>query len=473
MSSISPFSQAPQTEVREFDPGSAAASSEAATERSSYFDTLMQHVLARPERDADGPQRPDTSERPAPASARAKRKPQRANGRNRVSDPTKDSDSDDEETTPAEESRSISGSLENLGAAAAVVATLTQPPALPQTSTAQTDSSDAGGVACLMILDSAPGVSVRGAAQVSASPGSKADSDPVAQAGDQQQSSEEASELAKTLATELAASSDKSDPSHSRITSHESTQHTNPSKHGTEIEAEAQAPPVGISSAQQEEQMKKAVKTDKNADLSQQNLPSASHVSAANEAVLLDKKLPGHAIHVERTDSNIFTASVSNPPGSSVESTKTTMAATAITGTHNRVLEQAQELVSVQAERLRETGSDSLSVVVKPGDGTQISLQLQMREGVVSAQASLHRGDFELLSRHWPELQQRLQAQGIQLSSLQRQETSTSSDSRQPRHQTQPGEQGSTEISRAGSMTEPPGKRPRNPHSHRGWETWA
>jgi len=158
-----------------------------------------------------------------------------------------------------------------------------------------------------------------------------------------------------------------------------------------------------------------------------------------------------------------------------MEDTGTTTTTTATEGPHTRLFEQTRELVSIEATRLRESGSDSLSVVLKPGDGTQISLQLRMREGAISAQASLHAGDFELLSRHWPELQQRLQAQGIQLAPLERQDAlaGNSNHSHQPRHQAFPQEKASAEISRAGSMTEPPGKRLRGAHSHRGWESWA
>jgi hypothetical protein len=431
-------------------------------ERSSSFAMLIHDALARPEQD-DAPRRSGTNERPAPASGKSKRKVRTAAEGNSVSDPTDGApQQDDTTTTQTQDGHATSGSSENSAVAAIVVATLAQSPVVPQTSMAQGSASH-----------SAPGAFVRAGEQVPGIHNGKPDSSPVTQAGEQQEKSEEISDATKPLATEPADSNNKDDPGHPPIVEPESRRHTNSTKHGTEIEAEAQAPPVGISGAQQEEQMKKAVKTDKTAELNQQNLPADSHVFAANQMVSSDKKLASAAIRVERTDPATFTAPVSNHPDLSVESAKTTTVTTAIPSAHSRLLEQTQELASLQVARLRESGTDSLSVVLKPADGIQISLQLQMRAGTVSAQASLHRGDFEMLSRHWPELQQRLWAQGVQLSSLQRQETSTSSHSHQPHQQSQPREQGSSEISRAGSMTEPPGKRARNAHSHRGWETWA
>jgi hypothetical protein len=83
-----------------------------------------------------------------------------------------------------------------------------------------------------------------------------------------------------------------------------------------------------------------------------------------------------------------------------------------------RSLERAHDLMSLHAFRLRDSGADSLQVVLKPGPGMQLSLNLQMREGTVEMTATLHRGDHDFLSRHWSELQQQLEQRGVRLAPL-------------------------------------------------------
>ena len=74
--------------------------------------------------------------------------------------------------------------------------------------------------------------------------------------------------------------------------------------------------------------------------------------------------------------------------------------------------------MSLQAVRLRESGQDSLQVVIKPDTGLQLSLNLQMRDGAVEMRALLQRGNLEFLNLHWPELQQQLESRGIRLGPL-------------------------------------------------------
>ena len=447
----------------DFDPESAAATSGAfASEGSSSFDTLIQHALEQPNQDANDLQRSSTSERQRASSSTTKRKVRPGAARTSISASIADSDPDQEEMSQSQENNAPSGSSQNPGATAVMIAGLLLPPPLTQVAIATAASSDGGSAAPRMNVNVTPAVAGRDSAEVSAAAGTKTAS------ADQQEKAVETSNELETLARELA-SNEKTEPAHPKIADQES-RHPAPAKFATVAEAEGEPAPIGISSAQQGEQMKKAVKTDKDAQMGQQNLPADSNLSAS-EAVSSEKRPASHAVRVEQIDALTSTAAVANRSEPSVEPTTTIATTAGIEGPQTRLLERAHEFVSLQAARVRETGSEWLSVVLKPAEGTQIALQLEMREGVVSAQASLHRGDYELLNRHWPELQQRLEAQGIHLSSLQREETSNPNQSRQPRHQGQHTEQGSTEISRAGSMTEPPGKRARN--SHRGWETWA
>lgn len=78
----------------------------------------------------------------------------------------------------------------------------------------------------------------------------------------------------------------------------------------------------------------------------------------------------------------------------------------------------------MQAVRLRESGADELRVVIKPDAGLQLSLNLRQRNGGVEVRAVLDRGNFDLLNRHWPALQQQLETRGVRVAPLSRAEDS-------------------------------------------------
>ncbi|HTB82184.1 MAG TPA: hypothetical protein VK742_00890 [Candidatus Sulfotelmatobacter sp.] len=83
-----------------------------------------------------------------------------------------------------------------------------------------------------------------------------------------------------------------------------------------------------------------------------------------------------------------------------------------------RTAERTTEMVALQAVRLSRSDAESLSVVIKPGAGTELSLELRQKNGVIEAQAVLQRGDFQALNQHWPDLQQKLEQRGIKLAPL-------------------------------------------------------
>jgi hypothetical protein len=81
-------------------------------------------------------------------------------------------------------------------------------------------------------------------------------------------------------------------------------------------------------------------------------------------------------------------------------------------------LERTQEMMASQVVRLHESGVDELRVVIKPDAGLQLSLNLRQGDGVVEVRAVLDRGNFDLLNRHWPELQQQLESRGMRVAPL-------------------------------------------------------
>lgn len=145
-----------------------------------------------------------------------------------------------------------------------------------------------------------------------------------------------------------------------------------------------------------------------------------------------------------------------------------------------RTLERAHDLMSLHAFRLRDSGADSLQVVIKPGSNLQLSLNLQMRDGQVQMEARLHKGDYDFLNRQWPQLQQQLEARGIRLAPLSADTGSlnSQSDFQQTRQQRQ--DEDPTALSVLGGLpisatlapaAAPSASAPASPV--RGWETWA
>ena len=79
---------------------------------------------------------------------------------------------------------------------------------------------------------------------------------------------------------------------------------------------------------------------------------------------------------------------------------------------------RAHDMVSLHALRLVESKADAMSVVLKPDGGTELSLELRQRNGVVEASAVLAAGDHQYLNQHWADLQARLELRGIKLGPL-------------------------------------------------------
>ncbi len=160
------------------------------------------------------------------------------------------------------------------------------------------------------------------------------------------------------------------------------------------------------------------------------------------------------------------------------------LATSALNEIRNRAADRTHDMVALHAIRLGETKSDSLHVVIKPGAGLQLSLDLQQRADDIDARVNLERGDFAPLNQHWPELQHRLEERGIRLAPLTGSENSTvGSDGSafQQSHDAQKkfNRQDSDESSAfAGFALAQSILQPLTPStvlaaSGRGWETWA
>jgi hypothetical protein len=232
----------------------------------------------------------------------------------------------------------------------------------------------------------------------------------------------------------------------------------------TNISASAQSIVNGTPSAQQDGLMNSGGKPNKTADLTGKFLPGSVTVFAGRNdlPIKTDQMTATAAVVGVSTQGNPTTATVS--AADSVES---------FAG-NTQALERTHDLVAAHALRVSDVGTDSLQVVIKPGGGTQLSLELRQRGGGgVEVQAALQQGDFKNLSQHWPELQQRLEQRGIRLASLTDDGSLANNDSGTfKQNQNQPGE-ALAELGLAtrtsGSFTQPTSR----VKAAAGWETWA
>ena len=235
----------------------------------------------------------------------------------------------------------------------------------------------------------------------------------------------------------------------------------------------------GISTAQQVSPMKMAEKLNESTGSTEQNLP-VNPVSIAGE------DLPDHNTrsfdvreHAERTEfSSLPVSSAGARASAPVQVSPAAISAAGRTNEIPAVVQRAAELVSQHALQLREAGAESLRVVVKPDAHLQISLDLHQGQDGIHVQATLHQGNFDLLNRHWQELQQQMEARGIRLANLATQDNAAHTGqqhSQQSRHEPR-GEEAirtgtSVGLAFAGALAAPEMKPA--PAARRGWESWA
>jgi len=141
-----------------------------------------------------------------------------------------------------------------------------------------------------------------------------------------------------------------------------------------------------------------------------------------------------------------------------------------------RAVERTHDMMALHSMRIVESKMDSLSVVIKPAVGTELSLELRQRNGGVEAQATLTRGDHQFLSDHWSELQQRLEQRGVKLAPLGS-ETSFSANGNGQFQQNQAAREEAAQQASAfaefASIGNTGGATARLAPIHDGWETWA
>lgn len=222
--------------------------------------------------------------------------------------------------------------------------------------------------------------------------------------------------------------------------------------------------------------MKKSDKVEFFAGQAGQNLPVAGPTRAATGALAsVLPELPPRRSEIFSADYSPFTNTSPDNNFAAGSSTTSVSAATlpSLSEARLQTVERTHDLVSAHALRLVESKSDSMSLVLKPGGGTELSLELRQRNGVVEAQAYLAAGDHQLLNQHWADLQSRLELRGVKLGPLGGEDSFTSggnfSQQRSPSRD--------EETERAAAFAEfaavSGGATARSAMGGWGWESWA
>ena len=180
----------------------------------------------------------------------------------------------------------------------------------------------------------------------------------------------------------------------------------------------------GTAVAQQDATMKMATKKT-NFSGATQKLPGAT-------AVATGENLPGHSRHNGAPATIIIRVDPTLPSGDGI-SANFGAARMILPGAVNLIqipsavpqyVERTREMISLQVMHVQEAGAMEMRVVIKPDIGLQLSLHLRQWDGGVEVQAVLERGNFGLLNRHWPELQQQLELRGMRVAPLENAEQS-------------------------------------------------
>jgi hypothetical protein len=134
------------------------------------------------------------------------------------------------------------------------------------------------------------------------------------------------------------------------------------------------------------------------------------------------------------------------------------------------------DMVTMHALRLSSNPTDSLQVVIKPGAGTQLSLELRQSGSGVEAHAVLQQGDFNHLNERWSDLQNRLEQRGIRLAPLTDDSASANGAGGQGQTFKQNKNQSAeprAELAFASSASMTFAQPAARATAKQGWETWA
>lgn len=169
----------------------------------------------------------------------------------------------------------------------------------------------------------------------------------------------------------------------------------------------------GTAAAQNQDRMGSLMNSD------QRNAAGAGHGNAEEEASGTPVKVSQNEVRVEdlknagavewQTEQPVGT---SDRPSSSLNATDAGVSPAA-------TVDRLAKLVLQETCVARRHASDSMSVILRPDEGTELFVHFTQRNGIVQATIRCERGDFHQLNALWLELQSSLAEQKISLGPLQ------------------------------------------------------
>ena len=242
---------------------------------------------------------------------------------------------------------------------------------------------------------------------------------------------------------------------------------------------------AGISAAQQTATMKNADQAAKVAGMPEQSLPGVTLVASAVQEAFQEAFRPRPSVkaaaRIESPDSAapISALATNHLPATVETSSSSLISASSQTELRTRALDRTHDIMALHGLQLRQSNTDSLHVIIKPGAGLQLSLQMKQTSEGIEAQAVLQSGNFNDLNQHWAELQQRLEERGIKLAPLGNESATANSgneNSQRQSYQSAPPDAlsaGAFAEFAAGSAAAPRTTPTTATADARGWESWA
>ena len=114
--------------------------------------------------------------------------------------------------------------------------------------------------------------------------------------------------------------------------------------------------------------------------------------------------------------------------------------------------ERISQMIVRESATLRHTGAQSMSVVLRPDENTELVVNLTKVDGTLEAVIKLERGEFGGLNQHWVQLQDRLAQQNIRLGALNESELRSSSSEKEgdePSNESRHSDEDPTDTRRA------------------------
>ena len=236
---------------------------------------------------------------------------------------------------------------------------------------------------------------------------------------------------------------------------------------------------TGISAAQQTATMKNAEHAAKVAGMPEQSLPGVTLVAATVQEAFRPRPAAKAAARVESSDAAapVNSVAANRPPATAETSSSNLISASSQTELRTRALDRTHDILALHGMQLRQSNTDSLHVIIKPGAGLQLSLQMKQTSDGIEAQAILQSGNFNELNQHWAELQQRLEERGIRLAPLGQDSATANSGNenfqRQSRQPVQRDALSAGAFAEFASASAPARTMPAAADTSRGWEGWA